>query len=152
MSDRADIELRVLGPADFEQVLRAERIVFAEDPWTPGMIGEELTSTLRHYVGAFEQGTFVGWAGLSLGVDGDVMTIGVLPDFRGRGVGHLLLAELLRVARQASVERVFLEVRASNTQAISLYERQGFVHIGRIKHYFRNPSEDAVTMRVDLSR
>ena len=57
--------------------------------------------------------------------------MGLLPDHRGRGLGRRLLEETLRTARDAGITRVELEVFASNTAAIKLYQRLGFVHEGR---------------------
>lgn len=144
------VELYRLGPSDTDLVHGLEQEVFPEDPWTRAMIAEELASPLRFYVGARVGERTLGWAGIRLGSDADVMTIGVLPEARRRGVAAALVAEILAVARAAGVERVFLEVRASNAPAQRLYERAGFTHIGRVRGYYRNPTEDAVTMRLDL--
>jgi len=69
-------------------------------------------------------------------------------DFRGRGLGRVLMDALIDVARRWGSERVFLEVRESNAAAISLYENSGFEVVGRTKGYFRNPREDALNMRL----
>lgn len=144
------VRLRVLGPDDVEQVAALEVRIFPEDPWTSGMVAEELAAAGRHYVGAEVGGELVGYAGIHTGPDADVMTIGVLSSCRGRGVGSQLLADLIDAARAAGSERVFLEVRASNGAAQGLYVAHGFHRIGRVRHYFRHPREDAVTMRLDL--
>lgn len=147
--------------ADVPTVCALEQAIFPEDPWTSGMIHEELRALRRHYVAACvnEEATgeaddpkgnaaetIIGYAGITLGPDADVMTIGVLPDWRGQGVGARLLADILTAADAAGAERVFLEVRASNESAQALYRRRGFDTVGRIRNYFRNPCEDAVTM------
>lgn len=142
--------LRLLTPGDVARVVALEEAIFAEDPWSPGMVAEELSAPGRHYVGAEIGGRLIGYAGIALGPDADVMTIGVLAEARGRGAGRLLLEDLLAAALRAGARRVFLEVRASNEAALSLYTRSGFVRIGRIRRYFHHPTEDAVTMRADL--
>ncbi len=53
-----------------------------------------------------------------------------LPEYRGRGFGRRLLAETIHAARQAGIERVELEVFASNKRAIAFYEAVGFVTEG----------------------
>lgn len=146
----ARVDLRALGPEDVEQVSALEAALFPEDPWTRTMVAEELSAPGRHYVGAELEGRLIGYAGILIGPDADVMTIGVLPDHRGRGVGTLLLEDILDAARTGGSERVFLEVRASNGAAQGLYLAHGFHRIGKVRHYFRNPREDAVTMRLDL--
>jgi ribosomal protein S18 acetylase RimI-like enzyme len=53
--------------------------------------------------------------------------MGFLPEYRGRGWGRVLLARTLAAARDAGIERVELEVFASNKRAIAFYEAAGFV-------------------------
>ncbi|MBL9174143.1 MAG: GNAT family N-acetyltransferase [Verrucomicrobiales bacterium] len=57
--------------------------------------------------------------------------MGLLPPFRGRGLGRRLLHEVLGQVFAGTLRRVELEVYASNTAAIGLYEREGFVTEGR---------------------
>ncbi|QWW20742.1 ribosomal protein S18-alanine N-acetyltransferase [Schaalia sp. 19OD2882] len=140
-----------LGPEDAQEVHALESVVFAEDPWTFPMVAEELSSPRRHWVGVREEGVLVAWAGIALGVDADVMSVGVAPAHRGRGIGRALVEDLLRAAREAGAERVFLEVRRSNEGAQHLYRAVGFKEIGRVARYFRNPVEDAVTMCARLA-
>jgi ribosomal protein S18 acetylase RimI-like enzyme len=56
--------------------------------------------------------------------------MGLLPDYRGRGLGERLAVETIRAARLAGIERVELEVFASNERAVALYRRLGFVTEG----------------------
>jgi ribosomal protein S18 acetylase RimI-like enzyme len=56
--------------------------------------------------------------------------MGVLPAHRGRGIGRRLLDHTLARAREIGLERVELEVYASNTEALRLYESAGFVTEG----------------------
>ena len=134
-------KLVVLGPQDWHAVIALEQAIFPEDPWTPGMVAEELSSGLSVYFGVCadapqgELPVLCGYAGVKVGLDSDVMTMGVLPDFRGRGLGRALMDALLELARQRGSERVFLEVRASNTPAITLYEQSGFERVGVTKNY-----------------
>ena len=117
------------------------------------MIAQELSSGRSVYFGVCVNDdvaapVLCGYAGIAMGIDADVMTMGVLPDFRGRGLGRVLMDALIDVARRWGSERVFLEVRESNAAAISLYENSGFEVVGRTKGYFRNPREDALNMRL----
>ena len=57
----------------------------------------------------------------------DVMTVAVVPDCRGRGLGDVLVGELVRRAQESGAGSVMLEVRADNRPARQLYERHGFV-------------------------
>jgi ribosomal protein S18 acetylase RimI-like enzyme len=61
---------------------------------------------------------------------GGRLGLGVHPDYRRRGVGSQLLEAALRKADEIGLERVELEVFATNTTAVQLYERYGFVQEG----------------------
>src|SRR5712691_1457397 len=56
--------------------------------------------------------------------------MGLLPDYRQRGLGRRLVAQVVRAVRQAGIERVELEVFASNERAIAFYRASGFVTEG----------------------
>ena len=72
-------------------------------------------------------GAFVGMARMGTrGARGWCGGFGVVPAFRGRGAGHLLAAEMVRVARESGLERLQLEVLTQNTRALHLYEVVGF--------------------------
>ncbi len=82
------------------------------------------------------------------GGEGEIISIGVLPDRRGQGVGALLARHL--IARVAAAARVlFLEVGADNRSALALYGRLGFVEVGRRARYYAD-GRDALLMRLKL--
>ena len=117
------------------------------------MLADELSSPAsRYWIAMDEAGVPIGYGGVKVGGDqADVMTIGVAPRARGRGVGRAILDALLEWARQAGAVEIFLDVRPSNEGAIALYNSRGFVEIGRRPRYFRPPVEEAVEMRAPLS-
>jgi ribosomal protein S18 acetylase RimI-like enzyme len=59
-----------------------------------------------------------------------VLGIGVLAEFRGRGIGTALLRETLQKARASGLARIELSVREGNARVVGLYERFGFVQEG----------------------
>ena len=77
-----------------------------------------------------------------------VLLVVVAEDARRRGIGRALLAAAL--ARAPAARVAHLEVRASNAAAIALYERLGFVAVGRRPRYYEG-REDAVSMRCRLA-
>ena len=52
--------------------------------------------------------------------------MGILKDFRGQGLGRVLLEKTLAIAKEQNLERIELEVYASNVSAIGLYKTFGF--------------------------
>lgn len=79
--------------------------------------------------------------------DTDILSIAVLPSFRRMGLGKMLMENIVKSAEKHGVSDIFLEVRKSNTSAISLYEKFGFEKIGERKNFYDLPREDAFLMR-----
>ena len=91
--------------------------------------------------------TVTAYGGMLITVDeGQITNIAVHPDYRRKGLGAAILRSLLRHAKDAKLDSVSLEVRASNTAAIRLYEQAGFVEAGRRKGFYQKPTEDALVM------
>lgn len=90
---------RLLSPADLFLLIEMEQVVFAEDPWSEAMLADELNLEDRLYVGAYAEGELIGYAGARVALDTDVMTVGVMPQWRGRGVGSSLVKEIIRCLR-----------------------------------------------------
>ena len=75
----------------------------------------------------------------------EILNLAVDPSERRRGVARKLLEAELRRAKT----RWFLEVRASNSCAINLYESAGFCEAGRRESYYRDPVEPGIVMKFD---
>jgi [ribosomal protein S18]-alanine N-acetyltransferase len=80
----------------------------------------------------------------------ELENIVVAPEARRKGLGKRLLEALFARARQLGGDAVFLEVRASNAAARSLYQEAGFEPTGRRKSYYTDPLEDALLYRMHL--
>jgi [ribosomal protein S18]-alanine N-acetyltransferase len=94
--------------------------------------------------------SLLGYAGLLApkgGGQGDVQTIAVAPAARGMGLGRGLMHALITESRRRGVAELFLEVRADNPIARSLYRSLGFEEIGVRPRYYRH-GIDAVLMRL----
>jgi [ribosomal protein S18]-alanine N-acetyltransferase len=95
----------------------------------------------------------VGYGGLWLMVDeAHVTSVAVHPQFRGQGLGELLMLSLMEVALRLNARFVTLEVRVSNAVARKLYEKLGFRQAGIRPRYYTDNNEDAVVMWSDEVR
>jgi ribosomal-protein-alanine N-acetyltransferase len=85
--------------------------------------------------------------------EAEIITIATRPQAQRRGVARQLLANRLEALRQDGIRHLFLEVAASNTAALALYQAVGFTEAGRRKGYYRRQHgvEDAIVMRRELS-
>lgn len=143
--------LRDMTEADLDAVLCIEREVHAH-PWTAGNFSDALRS--RYVCKIFEEGQeMLGYAVLMLAVgEAELLDIAVATRHQRHGWGRKLLEELMALARRRDMQRMVLEVRASNAAAIALYRKAGFTDIGLRRDYYpaENGREDAILMGREL--
>lgn len=145
------IEIRMMQAGDVSQIAELEKICF-NDPWSENSIASELDNRLSCWLVATEGEKVVGYIGSQTVLDGsDMMNIAVSPDVRRKGIAEKLICELISLLKERNSCCLVLEVRASNTPAIALYEKLGFIAIGCRRNYYRNPKEDALIMRKEWS-
>lgn len=111
--------------------------------------GNEGPGTVR-IGGAADAGVprLIGYAGLLAGIgEAEVLSIAVDPAREGRGLGAVLLTELMREAARRECDDVVLEVRVDNDRAQRLYRRFGFSSVGVRKGYYQPMNVDALVMR-----
>lgn len=70
--------------------------------------------------------------------------------FRRRGIGAALICELMKRAGEKDGSVIYLEVREKNQAARGLYEKLGFVPVGKRKDYYKNPTDDALLYTLTL--
>jgi len=148
------VTLREIAWPDLAKLASLEAELFEADAWTEATWWAELAQRPRRdYVVAVAGGgggddPIIGYAGLDHGGStADVMTIAVRTAYRGRGVGDVLLRELVRRATARGAEALLLEVRADNVPAQMLYARHGFEQIAVRRRYYQPGDIDAVVMR-----
>ena len=78
-----------------------------------------------------------------------IATIATHPDFRRQGIGRTILRQALLDAKQSGARLAFLEVRATNTAAQTMYTKFGFRVTGKRPRYYRDNGEDAVLMTLE---
>ena len=78
--------------------------------------------------------------------EGQITNIATSPDYRRQGLGAKVMAALAEVARERGFYEISLEVRESNLPAIALYEKFGFVAVGKRPRFYTSPVETAIVM------
>ena len=138
--------------ADLDAIWAIESAVFSGDAWSRGMIEEELTGEHRQYLVLIDaEGGIRGYGGLLVvGETGDIQTVALAPEVRGGGYGRRLMDALLDAAALQAVSEVFLEVRADNPVAQSLYLGIGFAQIAVREKYYQPEGVDAIVMRLQM--
>lgn len=142
------VSVRPMRWPDIEAVHAIEVAVFEVDPWSAEQFWGELAQPTREYIVAEDDGVIIGYAGAYLlPPDSDVQTIAVAPEAQGRGIGRLLLEELIAIAVRHDCAQLLLEVRSDNESAIAMYERFGFESISKRRDYYAS-GVDALIMRL----
>jgi ribosomal-protein-alanine N-acetyltransferase len=131
---------------DLDAVTAIEKVSFPS-PWARVLFSGELSAAHSFPMVAVDaEGVVVGYICPMLVIDeGHILNVAVHPDCRGRGIGRMLVENVLADCRLQGAEFVSLEVRPSNTVAIKLYRDLGFIVVGRRKAYYEN-GEDALLM------
>jgi ribosomal-protein-alanine N-acetyltransferase len=126
---------------------------FPDDPWDAGAFAQILS--LHGVFG------YVAWCGETpagfaiardLGGEAEILTIGVLPRMRRRGLGRALLVAIVAQAGERRCGSVVLEVAADNPAARLLYESAGFIRVGTRPHYYRRSRDriEALILRLPV--
>ena len=143
-------------PEDIEAIVAIERSAAEAPHWR----SREYQKMFDSPTGAVRRSLFVwdtpdGLLGFAVGMvldaagqpTGEVENLAVRDVARRQGIGHALCEAVLCWCGEQGAEEVGLEVRASSTGAISLYERLGFEKVGGRRAYYHDPFDDAILMR-----
>ncbi len=139
----------VVRPAELRDVhaIRAIDAQVYPTPWSENLTIEQITGRGRVHLVAEEAHRVIGHGGITI-LDGDahITTVAVAPNSQRRGLGDALMRHLFAAAMANNCAGVTLEVRASNTAAIALYEKHGMVSAGIRPGYYADDGEDAMIM------
>ena len=143
--------LRAMRLDDLESVTALEAAAY-EFPWTLGIFRDCLRAGYECWV-LVQADVVIGYAVLSVAAsEAHLLNVCIGAGQQGSGHGTRLVRRMIDLARWHHAERMFLEVRPSNTRAIALYDHIGFNEIGRRPNYYpaRRGREDAIVMAIEL--
>ena len=144
--------IRRAALGDLDQLVNLEKCVFGDQAWNRQEMRFELSAPSRTYLVWEDQGAILGYGGYWSGErEAELMTIGVLPEARHRGIAGSLLVKLIASADRMGLQRMNLKVRADNPVAINLYKDFGFSKTGLSKGYYQSEGVDAWAMTRPLS-
>ena len=117
-----------------------------DDFWTPTILKSEIESQNSKYIVAIENDMIVGFAGIIiLPDDVEITNIVTKKNERKKGIGKLLLAKLIEMAKKTDKNNISLEVNETNAIAIHLYKQFDFEIVGVRKKYY-NGKNNAIIM------
>ena len=147
----SEIAIRAMAEPDVPEVVAIE-VASYRFPWSEGIFRDCLKVGYVCRV-ALQFEVVAGYGIVSTGAgEAHILNLCVRPELRCRGIGTLLLEDLLQRAAAAAVDTAYLEVRPSNTAAIRLYQAFEFEHIGSRRGYYQAPDgrEDAAVFKLAL--
>ncbi len=146
------ITYRVANSFDLPVFVSLDKELFPYSPWSTSQYKEEFSSPTRHFVVAVDaEQNIVGYAGVFApgGAEADVLTVGVIPSQRGKGIAKALMALITDWAKKQGSIAMMLEVKVDNAEAIGLYQSLGYSQLNIRKDYF-GAGLDALVMRLVL--
>lgn len=116
-------------------------------PWKRHEFESDILNPQSEYLIIKEKGEILGFLGYHWVLDeAEITNIVVRKSHQHRGIGGVLLQQMLESLGEAGIKQVFLEVRKSNSAAQKLYIKAKFHPVGVRKAYYRNPDEDGIIM------
>ena len=136
---------------ELDEVATIEHAVHVH-PWTRGNFSDSLAAGYHCWV-AHRDRALVGYGVVVIAADeAHLLNLSVAPAWQRKGIGTELTRFFLKLARDYGAEKIYLEVRPSNTPARALYKTHGFAEVGLRRDYYPSGSgrEDAVVMELEL--
>ena len=146
MGETTRLTFRAMTTDDADAVAAIEEKSFAM-PWKREDFWREAKNDVAAYIVGEIDGKVVAYAGAWVSFNqAEVMSVAVVPELRGQGVGTILFGELIKAVKARGATAITLEVRPSNEAAIKLYKSFGLKSVGRRKGYYLDNGEDALIM------
>ena len=136
--------IRSAAPADAEAIAFIEKQTFS-CPWSTQAVLSEIEKAYAVFLVCEVGGDIAGYVSMEC-IYGEcyVGNLAIKPRYRRNGLAAALLRHLITEAENRNGRFLTLEVRASNTAAIGLYEQAGFALQGVRRGFYTDPAEDGM--------
>ncbi|MDC7741757.1 GNAT family N-acetyltransferase [Rhizobium binxianense] len=163
--DRSGIRIEPIAAAHIDSFHYALDVAAREKKYLSMLEATPLPQTRDFIMGMIEKGNpqfvaaagdeVVGWCDISRHffpshAHRGKLGMGIIPAYRGKGLGRILIETTLKAAQNAGFMRVELDVYEDNARAIALYEKVGFTREGIVRRAARIDGRfiDAVSMAI----
>lgn len=135
-----------------DDVYNLEVLIFGTDAWSKNDFLAEIARVKKSNIVALSEDIPIGYIFTSILYENcHINNLAVDYNFRGKNIAYNLIKNILNICKSKNVKNITLEVRSSNFQAISLYEKFGFQSVHVRKLFYKNPIEDALLMLLELT-
>lgn len=148
-----NITIKKLEKNDINKILQIERSQNVTILKETVILDDMSNSNNTLYFGAIYNDIIVGYIAITYVIDTiDILSIVTMKNYENVGVATLLLEYIFNFAKKNNVNKIFLEVRTSNTKAINLYEKNNFKLISKRKNYYTDTKEDALIYLKEIKK
>ncbi len=151
-STNIDKFIRKMTNFDLEPVMAIEKEAY-DFPWTMGILSDCLRVGYHCFV--FEIDDEIRGYGIFSTVldEAHLLNLCIAPEYQNHGYGFSFMSWLMKRVREKGAKTLYLEVRASNSSAIHLYQNMGFNEIGIRYNYYpaKKGKEDAQLFACELA-
>lgn len=147
----APTEIFAMNETHLKAIAEIEQECFS-DPWSEDALKTELTNEGAYFFAAVKNGEVAGYVGMHIVLDECyIANVAVKPSYRRQGIAETLLDTAEKTAKDKNCSFISLEVRVSNTPAINLYKKRGYISQGERKNFYSHPTENALIMTKTFS-
>lgn len=148
-----NITIKKLEKNDINKILQIEKSQNVTILKETVILDDMSNSNNTLYLGAIYNDIIVGYIAITYVIDTiDILSIVTMKNYENIGVATLLLEYIFNFAKKNNVNKIFLEVRTSNTKAINLYEKNNFKLISKRKNYYTDTKEDALIYLKEIKK
>ena len=148
-----NITIKKLEKNDINKILQIEKSQNVTILKETVILDDMSNSNNTLYFGAIYNDIIVGYIAITYVIDTiDILSIVTMKNYENIGVATLLLEYIFNFAKKNNVNKIFLEVRTSNTKAINLYEKNNFKLISKRKNYYTDTKEDALIYLKEIKK
>ena len=148
-----NITIKKLEKNDINKILQIEKSQNVTILKETVILKDISNSNNTLYFGAIYNDIIVGYIAITYVIDTiDILSIVTMKNYENIGVATLLLEYIFNFAKKNNVNKIFLEVRTSNTKAINLYEKNNFKLISKRKNYYTDTKEDALIYLKEIKK
>jgi ribosomal-protein-alanine N-acetyltransferase len=141
--------VRLARTADMDAILEIEHASFGKDAYDRNLFAEYLRKCGRLFLVAYRGARICGYQITCVRENrAELVSIAVVPEFRGQGVASVMLESTLRRLKRRKVTRLLLMVRVRNRAARRFYEKFGFEKLRTVKGYYQGGGDGLLMERM----
>lgn len=144
-----EVEIKLAGREHLAAISALEEATF-EEPWSERAL-ELFVGEDNFAVVAVSEDKLISYCTVTAVLDeAQIINVATDKEHRGKGYAKRVLEAVIDECQRRGAVSLSLEVRVSNSGAVSLYEKHGFSVAGKRKDFYRAPREDALVMIKNL--